>query len=252
MWPRIGPIPTYSIFYLLGLAAHFFLCWRFAHRLHLKKRIWLSVSLCYFLGMYPCATILYHVRLPDFDPAIIFQTQTYLQGGLWGGLLAYILLAGPLVWLLNKQRRASLDLIALTIPIPWILARTGCLFNGCCYGRACSLPWAITFPEQAEPAIAGIAVHPTQVYDMLLMGLVLVVFRLLPPDRWRGTLLLWFLSIYGLGRATIDVFRGDMDRYTYLGFLTLTQLICLLAAAGSLALLLLSKRLKPQSGQLPC
>ncbi len=70
------------------------------------------------------------------------------------------------------------------------------------------------------------------------MVIVLLVFRALRSDRWRGTKLLWFLALYGLGRATTDFLRGDTDSVFYIGPLTITQLICLAAAAAALATLM--------------
>ncbi|MGD8500198.1 MAG: prolipoprotein diacylglyceryl transferase [Phycisphaerales bacterium] len=163
--------------------------------------------------------------------------RNYLGGGFWGGLLAYLCLSVPLV--LSKRRRAALDLIALSIPIPWIFAKLGCLFNGDCYGREWSMPWAITFPEGVQGAPAGVPLHPTQIYEILVMVVVLIVFKMLRRERWQGTMLLWFLVLYGLGRAATEVWRGDVDQHVYVGPLNLSQLICSVAAGVSILMLLL-------------
>ena len=36
--------------------------------------------------------------------------------------------------------------MAPSIALGSVFGRIGCLLNGCCYGRACDLPWAISFP----------------------------------------------------------------------------------------------------------
>ena len=71
------------------------------------------------------------------------------------------------------------------------------------------------------------------------MLIVLLVFARLKSDRWQGTKLLWFLVIYGFGRAVTDAFRGDTEGYLFLGRVSVTQLLCLVAAAGALLTLLL-------------
>lgn len=230
MWPRIGPIPTYSIFYLLGFVFHFVIGWRIAPTLNLKRRWGIVVSLCYVLGMIPGAKFLYHWRHVDLDPLAAFRVQTYMQGGLWGGLLAYVFLVGAVALLLTRQRREVLDLAALTIPIPWAVSKLGCLLNGCCNGSPCSLPWAITFPEGCASSYTGIPVHPSQIYEMMLMATLYVLYRMLRNETWRGTLLFWFVGVYGMGRAVTDVCRGDEARYIQIGPVTVTQLICLLSA----------------------
>lgn len=45
----------------------------------------------------------------------------------------------------------------------------GCFLNGCCAGRETDLPWGVVFPARTEgmAAIAR-AVHPTQLYELIL------------------------------------------------------------------------------------
>ena len=153
MWPEIGPIPIYGVLYALGIVVHFYVSRHVAHRLNLERRVGIAVSLCYLVGMIPAAKLLYEIRQYRFDLTVVFSLKHYIEvGGLWGGLLAYLLLAIPATLFLTRNRRAALDLIAVSVPIPWALAKVGCLLNGCCHGRPCSLPWAITFPEGAGTA----------------------------------------------------------------------------------------------------
>ena len=103
------------------------------------------------------------------------------------------------------------------------------------------MPWAITFPEGGI-APAGVPLHPTQIYEILVVVCILVVFKLLKHERWRGTMLLWFLILYGFGRAGTDIWRGDANASDYVGLLTITQFICLSAAIISLIALCLWRR----------
>lgn len=242
MWPRIGPLPAFGILYSISILSHFLVGYLIARRLRLRHRIWLVVGICYMVGMTVGAKALYDIQRAQFDFRALFSTGHYIQGGLCGGLLAYIVLAVPLVLLLAKRRRAALDLIALSIPIPWVFVKLACLFNGCCYGKKCFMPWAITFPEGAAGAPAGIPLHPTQIYEILVVLCILVVFKVLNYEKWQGTMLLWFLILYGLGRAATEFFRGDFDHHLYVGPLTLSQLTCLAAAGVSIILLFLWRR----------
>ena len=237
MWPKVGPIPTYGILYLLGITLHFVLSWRIARRSGLPRRVGLVTSVCYLLGMTVGAKLLFDLRSGQVSLAALLQSAHWLAGGLWGGLLAYFALAVPAVLLWSRSKAASLDLVAATVPIPWIAAKVGCLLIGDCHGRPCSLPWAITFPEGARTAPAGVPLHPTQIYEMILMLVILVVFARLRGDWWRGTKLLWFLTLYGFGRAATDFLRGDNEHYIVSGVLTLTQLICLTVAVAALFVL---------------
>jgi phosphatidylglycerol:prolipoprotein diacylglycerol transferase len=190
-------------------------------------------------GMTVGAKILFDIQSSQFEPRALLSIKHYMQGGLWGGMLAYFILAVPLVLILAKNRRAALDLVAMSIPIPWIFTKLGCLFNGCCYGKESSLPWATTFPEGARGAPAGVPLHPTQIYEILVVVFIIVVFKKLKYEKWRGTMLLWFLALYGTGRAATEFFRGDFDHKLFVGPLTLSQFICLVAAGASIILLFL-------------
>ena len=242
MWPRIGPVPTYGILYLLGVVVHFLISRRVAHRLGLRHRVWIAASVCYMVAMTAGAKFLFHARQGQFDPMVVFSAKRYMQGGLWGGLLAYILLAIPVMLLLARNRKAALDLLAVSVPIPWAISKLGCLLNGCCHGKPCSLPWGVVFTEGAGGTPAGVPLHPTQIYEIIIMGLLVLAFRLLRGDRWRGKMMLWFVGIYGLGRAATDMLRGDANHHIYMGPVTLTQLICIAAAVVSIGTLLLWRR----------
>jgi len=237
MWPRLGPVPTYGVLYSVGILSHFLVSYLIAKRLGLRHRVWIVVSICYMACMTIGAKVLYDIQHTQFDFWALLTIKHYLQGGLWGGLLVYIVLAVPLGFILAKRKQAALDLVALSIPIPWIFAKLGCLFNGCCYGKKCSLPWAITFSEGAAGAPANIPLHPTQIYEILVVVCILLVFKRLNYERWQGKMLLWFLALYGLGRAATEAWRGDVEHHVYVGCLTLSQLICLVAAGISIILL---------------
>ncbi|MHC4701267.1 MAG: prolipoprotein diacylglyceryl transferase [Planctomycetota bacterium] len=243
MCPRIGPVATYGILYLLGIIAHFLISRRAARRLGLRRRVWIAAGVCYMVGMTAGAKYLLHARQGAFDPAVVLSAEQYRQGGLWGGLLAYMILAIPAMLLLARKRKAALDLAAVSVPVPWAISKLGCLLNGCCHGRQCSLPWAIVFPQGASTAPAGVPTHPTQIYEVLIMASLVVLFTMLRGERWRGTMLLWLVGIYGIGRAATDVFRGDADRYIHFGPVTLTQLVCVAAAVVSIAILLPCRRI---------
>ena len=246
MWPMIGPIRTYGLLYFTGMILHFVVGWRIARRRGLRRRVWIAASVCYLLGMTFGAKILYDIRQGNFQAEALLRAEHYQAGGLWGGLLVYFALAVPLIPLLARRRSDGLDLTAETVPIPWIAAKIGCFLNGCCHGRPCSLPWSVTFPEGARGAPAGIPLHPSQLYEVGLMVMIVLVLATRRSDRWRGTKLLWFLILYGLGRAGTDFLRGDAADQLHLGPLSLTQMLCLIAAVAALLALLWTSR--PSNG----
>ena len=99
--------------------------------------------------------------------------------------------------------------------------RLGCLMYSCCYGDACGLPWAITFPEDsiayAAMADRGIiaagqtpSLHPTQIYSsvsaFLLAAMTAAYFSRRTAD---GAVFALGLMSYAVARFTVEILRGD-------------------------------------------
>lgn len=83
IWPRIGPLATFGIFYLTGILLHFVCSWRIARRYGLKRRVWITVSTCYLLGMTVGANLLFDLRHGTPD---VLRGDT--EGHLYSGLLS--------------------------------------------------------------------------------------------------------------------------------------------------------------------
>ena len=133
MWPRIGPLPTIAVCYTTAFLLHYVVCWQVARRYALSWRVWLPISvLCSIAGVVGSRIFGILVYSPG-DWRALFTVQHYVRlcGVGWGGLLAYLLVAVPAACLLTPRKRAALDLVALTIPLPFILAKLGCFCNGC-------------------------------------------------------------------------------------------------------------------------
>jgi phosphatidylglycerol:prolipoprotein diacylglycerol transferase len=122
------------------------------------------------------------------------------------------------------------------------MAKLGCLAEGCCFGKPCAWPWAITF-SASDDAPIGTPLHPTQIYEILVLAVIWSAFRLLPADRWRGTILAWFVLLYGVGRSLVETFRGDTTVQPRALGLSDSQLIML--AGVVIALVVLMAKRKP-------
>ena len=92
------------------------------------------------------------------------------------------------------------------------VGRWGCLAEGCCYGKVTDVPWGIHFPF--DPA--GVARHPTQVYESLSALFLLLVLAFLERkigggNRKAKQAVLWplFLAGYGLIRLAVEPLRGE-------------------------------------------
>jgi phosphatidylglycerol:prolipoprotein diacylglycerol transferase len=120
------------------------------------------------------------------------------------------------------------DLLAPSVFLGYFFGRLGCFFNGCCYGHACDLPWAMQFPTETNRAIITPLSHPTQLYSAAL-AVVLFLFmqRAKLSPKWTqfpGQLTLLFFGLYAVERFFIEFFRaGATARYLFGSPLTEAQ-----------------------------
>lgn len=161
----------------------------------------------------------------------------------YGGLIVASLTAVAYTTVKKLPFFRVADIFAPSIALGHAFGRLGCFFNGCCYGKPCSLPWAVTFPP--PHVMAGIPVHPTEVYETLgnlaIFAGLSAVYRLKRADGQ-----IWWLYIlsYGVLRFVVEFFRGDYTTH-YFGVLTLGHLVAILMiAVASVALALLPRRVE--------
>ena len=142
------------------------------------------------------------------------------------------------------------DVLAPSIALGSVFGRIGCLLNGCCYGRACNLPWAITFPANNPLNPPTYPVHPTEIYDALL-NLVLYFFLawLYRRKKFDGQVFVTYLIGYAIFRSIVEYFRGDYPADHVHAGLTSAQLVSVPIFFAGLALAaILSRRVESKRG----
>ena len=161
-------------------------------------------------------------HLPFSEVFMVQHGGLVYYGGLIGSSLAgivYLSWKKAPVWKIG-------DIMAPSVALGCVLGRIGCLLNGCCYGYACDLPWAIHFPATHETE--GAAVHPTELYDALL-NLILYIwlawmFR--ARRKFDGQIFALLLMVYAIFRSIAEHFRGDYPKdHIHGGFITSAQLL---------------------------
>ena len=140
------------------------------------------------------------------------------RGGLvfYGGFIA----ASLAVLAFCKWKKLSvpvvLDLIAPSLMVGLAFGRIGCFLNGCCYGRPCSMPWAVNFPADSfvhmppNALPVGVHVHPVQLYSALGALVIYAVLEFLFYRKHRaGAIALMVCVLYAIHRFTVEFFRAD-------------------------------------------
>jgi phosphatidylglycerol:prolipoprotein diacylglycerol transferase len=179
---------------------------------------------------------------PWWEIFMIQRGGLVFYGGLIGASLAVIIFARIKkisVWKLA-------DVLAPSIALGSVFGRMGCLMNGCCYGRACDLPWAIRFPERIPPSgPPTFPIHPTQIYDALLnLALYLgLAWWFRHRRKFDGQIFALFLMCYALTRSTVEFFRGDYaDVHLHNGFTPAHLLSVVIFVSGVVLFMVLRSR----------
>jgi len=160
--------------------------------------------------------------LPFSEVFMVQHGGLVYYGGLIGSTIAgltYLTLKKAPVWKIA-------DILAPSIALGCVFGRIGCLLNGCCYGYACDLPWAIHFPAGHETE--GRAVHPTELYDALLNLVLYLGLAWLFRHRrtFDGKILAIYFMVYAFFRSIAEHFRGDYPTdHIHAGFITSAQLL---------------------------
>ncbi|MEJ5988555.1 prolipoprotein diacylglyceryl transferase [Ramlibacter sp. PS3R-8] len=161
------------------------------------------------------------------------------QGGMsfHGGLIGVIL---SQVWYARSRGKPFwqvMDFIAPCVPLGLAAGRLGNFINGELWGRAADpdLPWAMVFPQSGT----AIPRHPSQLYELLLEGLVLFVLLWLYARRQRkeAQVSAMFLIGYGVTRFTAEYFREPDAHLGILAFkMSMGQWLCIPMILGGVLL----------------
>ncbi len=139
---------------------------------------------------------------------------------LWdGGMSFHGGAIGTSIGIIYLARRENLnwlrlhDYVACVVPLGLLFGRLANFVNAELWGAPSSLPWAVRFPEFIDgTSKLGPARHPSQLYEAILEGLVLMA--ILAFMFWRtkaryepGKLVGAFIFFYGIFRFGVEFVR---------------------------------------------
>ena len=94
------------------------------------------------------------------NPADMFSIATLRAAGVYQGGL--ILAVATAFWYVRRHGMPWLqtfDVFAPGIAIGHAIGKVGCFAAGCCWGKECDLPWAVTFRNPDANALTGVPLH---------------------------------------------------------------------------------------------
>lgn len=178
----------------------------------------------------------WYVLLTGETDALLRRGGFVWYGGFLGATAA-ILLNG---WRRRVPARFTAEICAAPLALGYALGRVGCFLVNDDYGGPSNLPWAMKFPNGLPPTTVAnlqamhvhipagadptqvLAVHPTQIYETVLMLLVFAwLWRRRDHGHAIGWLFAWYLVLGGAERFVVEILRAKDDRL--LGPFTLAQ-----------------------------
>ncbi|MEX2140950.1 MAG: prolipoprotein diacylglyceryl transferase family protein [Pirellulales bacterium] len=155
------PIRGYGVMLLLAVSSAVGLLVYRAKRRGYDPELMLSLSFWLFLAGIVGARLFYVIEYwePQFHKDTLAETLAAVFNITQGGLVVFGSLIGGAIAALIFIARHRLpvltmgDLMAPSIVLGMAVGRIGCFFNGCCFGGACELPWAVQFPFGSPPHI---------------------------------------------------------------------------------------------------
>jgi phosphatidylglycerol:prolipoprotein diacylglycerol transferase len=154
------PIRGFGVMLLSAVALGGWMAVHRARQMGLDPEIIFSLAFWLFLfGIIGARTFYIVQKWDEFhDPRdTLLETVASVLNVTQGGLVVYGSVLGATIALFVFARRNQLsamalgDLVAPSLMLGLAIGRVGCFMNGCCYGGACSLPWAVTFPWGSPP-----------------------------------------------------------------------------------------------------
>ena len=147
------------------------------------------------------------------------QGGIVLYGGLIGGAIGYF----AFCYFRHLRPLGLADIVVPSVFIGIGFGRIGCFLYGCCYGAACSLPWAVKFPRDSatfasmvEKGLIDInapctpSLHPTQIYSSIDGFIIAAITSWYFWHRRRnGEVLAVALMIYPVTRFCMEFLRAD-------------------------------------------
>lgn len=248
----IGPVSLhwYGMMYLVGFV---FALWLANRRAAKPNSGWTKnevETLLYvgFVGVFIGGRLGYVLfyNLPVFlnDPLYLFKVW---DGGMsfHGGLIGVIC---AMIWFAKRTKRKFFqvaDFVAPLIPFGLGLGRVGNFINGELWGRVTfDTPWAFLFPTSRSadlqlvaqdpatllPIIQEYGVlprHPSQLYEMLLEGVVLFIILniFVRKSRPVGSVSGLFLIGYGAFRIIVEFFRQPDAQLGLFGGVSMGQIL---------------------------
>ena len=232
---KLGPlsIHTYGFFVAMGFIAGILLAKSEAKRLGEDPERIMDLSFYLLVAAIVGSRLLYIFINPKIFLSDILESFRIWNGGLvfYGGFIAALIIGLSYLKIKKMPLWRTTDIAALSLPLGQFFGRLGCFSAGCCYGKVCDLPWAVTFTNPDTLAPIGIPIHPTQLYHAISnLSIFVFLWFFRRRKKYNGQLFWLYILLYAVTRSFIEIFRGDFRGELIFGALSVAQAIGIIMA----------------------
>lgn len=229
-------IPSYGLLVMLGFVAGLWMASRLARRSGLDAEVVVNLAVyCALAGIVGAKLLLI---LEDFGyyarhPGELFSLATLQAGGVfYGGLAAALAVA--FLYMRSKRLPAlkTADAFAPGLALGHAIGRVGCFAAGCCWGKPCGHPWAVTFTNAETHRLFGTPLdtplHPTQLYEAGAEALIaLILIRYFRRPHPAGAVIGLYLVLYSSARFLVEFCRAHESPNPFEGPFSVAQWMAL-------------------------
>jgi len=227
-------IPTYGVLVAIGFLVGLWVTQKCAQKIKLDPEKIANLAVyCALSGLLGAKIFMILFDWPQFaaNPKEIFSLATLQAAGVFqGGLILALIFAVIYMKRSGLPFLRTADAFAPGLTIGHAIGRIGCFAAGCCWGDHCERPWAVVYrnpdAQQFSEVPLGVPLHPAQLYEMLLLGLIFVyLWRRFSKPHEAGRILAEYLILSSIARFAVEFYRFHAQALPFGGPFSITQWI---------------------------
>ena len=186
------------------------------HNAHKNNKDWLKFGFIYIsvvFGIFICSKILFLIiNIKELSRLLFANPFTYGASS-YGAIIGSTAAGYISIKLFKMDFWETSDYFIIPAILSAIIGRISCFITGCCAGTETTMPWGVVYNNMDR------AVHPAQLYEVLLLIFILIYIHIKMKRSIPGELLILFLLLYALVRIILDFIKVEPIMYRTLPYM---------------------------------
>jgi phosphatidylglycerol:prolipoprotein diacylglycerol transferase len=211
-------IQTIWVFIVIAMLVSAHLAVKRLKRRRVNFNLFILHSTSFFIAAIVCSRVLYFFSHPDaYFPAFDLRTlknffSVWDQGlSFWGAFIGFTGMLHYRIWKEKEDLWKWYDALSVPFLVAMAIGNIGAFLGGFAYGKPTDLPWGVRY--EAFNVIYTVPVHPTQIYALILILLLLASKHKLQTKsdffKTDGNTAIYFATGFSWILLLLDFLRGD-------------------------------------------